>query len=365
MRTGIETIEDFMGSPWVKNDVILYLEPDFPTVTDLFEAGFNAGTHVVVKTSPGEPAFKGTLYHELAHYYFHGRNSPEWFREGAAEFLESYSLHVSDNASLRTAYSAAQRNVARYCSPSGVTNVVQWLEPPPDPTGVGVMGPDLRGLGHCHYPLGESFILGMYEALGHEVVSPALRELYSVGESSGALVTEDEIYQAFLSNTPTEQQDEFRDLYSRLHGGPPPGWTPTGPPPSTPDTAALVALYDAANGENWTRNRFWMSEVSFRQWYGINTDSNGRVVKMFLQVNQLAGHLPAEIGGLSELQHLDIQVNELTGPIPPEFGNLFNLQRFVVTGNRLSGPIPPELANLSSIHYLNVSGNELTGPIPP
>ena len=291
LRTGIETIEDFMGPPWVKTDVILYLEPDFPAVSDLFEAGFNAGTHIVVKTDPSEPQFKGTLYHELAHYYFDGRNSPKWFREGAAEFLESYTLNVSENVSLRSRYGDAQRNVARRCSPSGVTNVIHWLEPPPDPTGIRLVaeGEGLHGLHDCHYPLGESFLLGMYDGLGHETVSSALRELYKTGESSGSRATEDQIYQAFMSNTPPERKDEFRDLYSRLHGGPPPGWRPRGPVAATSDTAALVALYNSTQGETWTRSRFWMSEVPFHQWYGVNTDSEGRVIRMFLQVNQLAG----------------------------------------------------------------------------
>ena len=365
MHTGVETIEDFMGPPWVKNDIILYLEPDFPAVSDLFEAGFNAGTHIVVKTDPSEPQFKGMLFHELAHYYFDGRNSTDWLREGAAEFLESYTLHVSDNTSLQSRYAAAQRNVDSYCSPSGVTNVVQWLEPPPDPTGIRLVGEGLRGLHDCHYPLGESFLLGMYNALEHEVVASSLRELYKAGESSGSPATEDEIYQAFLSNTPSDRQDEFSDLYSRLHGGPPPGWTPSGSVPSTPDTAALVALYSAANGENWINNRFWMSEVPFHQWYGLQTGSDGRVVKLFLQVNQLAGELPAEIGGLSHLEYIDLQRNQLTGPVPPEMGNLSNLQEVQAAGNRLSGPIPAELAKLSNLHFLNFSGNELTGPIPP
>ena len=366
LRTGIETIEDFMGSPWVKTDVILYLEPDFPAVSDLFEAGFNAGTHIVIKTDPAEPQFQGTLHHELAHYYFHGRNFPEWFREGAAEFLESYTLHSSENARLRSRYNAAQRNVARYCSPSGVSNVVQWLEPPPDPTGIRLVGEGLRGLHDCHYPLGESFLLGMYDALGHEVVSTSLRELYDSGESSGSPATEDEIYQAFLSNTPSERQDQFRDLYSRLHGGPPPGWTPTGPVPSTPDTAALVALYDSANGQDWNNNRFWMSEVPFRQWYGLNTDPDGRIVEMFLQVNELTGQLPVEIGSLSNLEYMDLQRNQLTGPIPAELGNLSNLQEFLAASNRLSGPVPTELGDrLVNLRRVFLSGNQLTGCIPP
>ena len=135
LANGIETIEDFMGPPWVKTDVILYLEPDFPAVSDLFEAGFNAGTHIVIKTDPAAPGFNGTLYHELAHYYFHGRNFPEWLREGAADLLESYTLHFSENASLRSRYTVAQpRQLARVLGsqqpvvrdyPSGVGHTLQ------------------------------------------------------------------------------------------------------------------------------------------------------------------------------------------------------------------------------------------------
>ena len=40
------------------------------------------------------------------------------------------------------------------------------------------------------------------------------------------------------------------------------------------DRAALVALYDATNGENWARNTNWLSSQPLGDWYGIVTDDS-------------------------------------------------------------------------------------------
>lgn len=55
--------------------------------------------------------------------------------------------------------------------------------------------------------------------MGHDVTSSYLRELYRAGVANPERLTEAEIYQVLLSNTPPEKQGEFRDLYGRLHGG--------------------------------------------------------------------------------------------------------------------------------------------------
>ena len=69
--------------------------------------------------------------------------------------------------------------------------------------------------------------------------------------------------------------------------------TPTPEPPATPttesaaDRAALVALYEATDGPNWTNNAKWLSEAPLGEWYGITTDSIGRVIELDLQENEL------------------------------------------------------------------------------
>lgn len=83
--------------------------------------------------------------------------------------------------------------------------------------------------------------------------------------------------------------------------------------PETPvdtDRAALVALYHATGGPEWTNNRLWLNEREpLDSWYGVATNSEGRVTELELGFpggNNLTGHIPAELGSLSELKRLDL-----------------------------------------------------------
>ncbi|ORX34884.1 hypothetical protein BCR36DRAFT_375870 [Piromyces finnis] len=61
---------------------------------------------------------------------------------------------------------------------------------------------------------------------------------------------------------------------------------------------------------------------------------------------------------------IDLDLNDLIGPIPPELGNLSNLKTLFLAHNELSGSIPPELGNLSNLKSLNLAENNLSGSIP-
>ena len=134
---------------------------------------------------------------------------------------------------------------------------------------------------------------------------------------------------------------------------------------SISEREALVALYEATDGPNWTNSENWLTDAPLAQWHGVRVDREGRVTRLELPENGLAGRLPPEIGGLAKLDALELHGNRLTGPIPPELGGLASLWRLNVSGNRLTGPIPPELGNLSELGRMFLDGNELTGPIPP
>ena len=82
------------------------------------------------------------------------------------------------------------------------------------------------------------------------------------------------------------------------------------------DTAALTALYNSAGGVNWTTNTNWGNAVPIGTWSGVTTDSNGRVTKLDLRTNNLAGTLPDELGDFTGMQEIYLQDNGLTGPIP-------------------------------------------------
>ena len=130
------------------------------------------------------------------------------------------------------------------------------------------------------------------------------------------------------------------------------------------DRAALVALYNATDGANWTTNTNWLSEESLSEWHGVNTDENGRVTALVLESNELSGEIPAELGHLTNLENLDLCDNGLSGTIPAELGDLTNLQGLELYDNELSGEIPAELGNLTRLEILYLYANGLSGTIP-
>ena len=91
------------------------------------------------------------------------------------------------------------------------------------------------------------------------------------------------------------------------------------------DRDALVAFYKGTDGSNWDENDNWLSFEPIGKWYGVTTDSNGRVTELSLYSNRGRGRLPLELGNLSKLVRLNLTSSNLSGEIPPELGNLSNL----------------------------------------
>ena len=135
-------------------------------------------------------------------------------------------------------------------------------------------------------------------------------------------------------------------------------------PEASPDRAALVALYNATDGDNWTENENWLSDEPLGEWHGIDTDDEGRVTRLRLAENGLNGAIPAELGNLSYLRDLGLSDNQLTGTIPPELGNLTNLTYLGLPNNQLTGQIPLALGSLSKLRILELHRNKFSGTIP-
>ena len=131
------------------------------------------------------------------------------------------------------------------------------------------------------------------------------------------------------------------------------------------DREALEALYHATGGPDWRNRANWLSEAPLGEWFGVVTDSNGRVTSLTLTGNGLSGAIPPELGDLTNLQEMYLWGNELIGAIPPELGDLTNLQVLWLGHNELIGAIPPELGDLTNLQVLILGSNELIGAIPP
>ena len=154
------------------------------------------------------------------------------------------------------------------------------------------------------------------------------------------------------------------------------------------DWDVLVALYDATNGDNWTNNDNWCTDVPLSEWYGVTMDYYNEKVTLLnlndnnlsgtipeeienldlstlnLSNNQLTGEMPASIGNVSTLYYLNIANNKLTGSIPSELGKLANLEYCYLFGNQLEGTLPESLANLTKLSVMDFSGNMLGGDLP-
>ncbi|XP_058100922.1 probable LRR receptor-like serine/threonine-protein kinase At1g53440 isoform X2 [Magnolia sinica] len=86
---------------------------------------------------------------------------------------------------------------------------------------------------------------------------------------------------------------------------------------------------------------------------------------LVIEVNEVKGPLPPELGNLRSLERFLACSNNLTGEIPVTFGNLRNLTDFRIDGNLISGKIPDFIGNWTRLARLDMQGTSMTGPIPP
>ncbi|MBN1790236.1 MAG: S8 family serine peptidase [Bacteroidales bacterium] len=124
------------------------------------------------------------------------------------------------------------------------------------------------------------------------------------------------------------------------------------------DSLALVALYNATDGPNWTNRENWLTGP-LNTWYGIGM-MGGRVTQLDLWQNNLTGVLPPELGNLTELNYLWLGYNQLSGTIPAELGNLTKLVSLDIPANQLSGDLPNGVYALENLIVLNLSYNSIS-----
>ncbi len=114
---------------------------------------------------------------------------------------------------------------------------------------------------------------------------------------------------------------------------------------------ALIAIYNALDGDNWTRNENWCSDKPVGEWYGVNTNDNGFVVDLLLGYINLKGDLPADIGRLTMLKNLVLCGNKIT-TISPEIKECKKLEKLDVYINDIT-TLPEEIGSLSNLKTLS------------
>jgi Leucine Rich repeats (2 copies)/Leucine rich repeat N-terminal domain len=126
---------------------------------------------------------------------------------------------------------------------------------------------------------------------------------------------------------------------------------------------ALLAIYNAAQGSQWTNRAGWNGDAGTEcYWSGVTCDAaQATVVSLILTNNNLHGTL-APLTSLTNLTQLDVAQNTLTGSLPQLTG-LSQLQVFNAFSNQFSGPVPA-LTGLLALREFRIWGNQLTGAIP-
>ena len=119
------------------------------------------------------------------------------------------------------------------------------------------------------------------------------------------------------------------------------------------DYAALCLLYNALNGEVWTKPwKINNSAITTTAWPGVTFNTEGRVTAISLPNNNLAGTLPTEGFSLPYLETLNLTGNDIKG----------DLAAFceALVGGQLS-TLNCQLSTLN-LSYCNLTG--LTGVLP-
>lgn len=127
---------------------------------------------------------------------------------------------------------------------------------------------------------------------------------------------------------------------------------------------ALIEFYEALGGPDWIERDFWGSDKPVGEWHGIETDSEGRVVRLTIYDNNLIGRLSPAICRLERLHTLHLSFNKISGALPDKLGECSALKNFWVKGNKITGRLPDSVALLPELEYLDIHANDMSGALP-
>ena len=214
-----QEIELFMDIPFPMDDLILLFAgcEGLAYSEDCNFRGLHAGNHIVVDPRLAIKDARGTLIHEVAHYYLNSRSHvPLWFYEGGADFLEAYvEIQLYGETLESRKRWVDQRNIP-FCRVKGINSIQRLIE---KLAADGCQKHRESEVFWCNYAYGEALFLHLYETIGESAFRTAWKDIYHSGATNGSNLSEQEIYQKFREHTPEEKLQEFREVYKRWHGG--------------------------------------------------------------------------------------------------------------------------------------------------
>ena len=118
---------------------------------------------------------------------------------------------------------------------------------------------------------------------------------------------------------------------------------------SRPVRRALMDLYVATGGAQWTNSSGWGTPSAVCAWYGISCVGDEFTVS--LGHNNLVGTLPSSWGDASSIQRVFLEGNRLTGPLPESWGGMRGLRTLTLSENGLKRH-PPGLVGQHDVPLL-------------
>ena len=119
---------------------------------------------------------------------------------------------------------------------------------------------------------------------------------------------------------------------------------------------ALIAIYNALDGDNWENNENWCTDKPLNEWYGVGMDG-GHVVSIdgALNYNNANGDIPAELGDLTHLQRLQLYGAQGITSLPKEIGKLDRVWAMSIYGSSITS-LPDEIGDMRYLSSLYLSG---------
>jgi len=136
------------------------------------------------------------------------------------------------------------------------------------------------------------------------------------------------------------------------------------------DKDAMVAIFDSLGGINWIE-KWPITDCNPCGWFGVTCNEQGRVIEINLPNNRLAGNIPTQIGQLTALQKLNFQglsnffsFSGTTSTIPASIGQLKELTHLNLSNSRGYSRLPKEIGQLTKLKELNLFRAYFWGGIP-